>query len=317
MSGQWQTPTRDDKRQTSASSRFPEAAARPPKHPGNDTAPHPPDPTQAESDNVHRSPVSPASEETPTRMRPLNMERNDTSVHTQAEGTRSQQAETPVARAYAAHRSPSTAGRTEQLQAGKKERKNIQQDSGENFRSTSQPGEHIAQYYPQADDRQTGSHVDATRRPPKEIEQESGCETPLGPTGFLKGLRSSSDSEVKISAWQVKKSVDGLGHVNEVRIFNGQHNASPLEDREKVEQKRALPAELCWPSLPGEKSSEDSVDSHPTAIWPSLPDGRSAAVELLSHQVETHPSVAESRTIERLQQLDEEQKGMPWSGSHF
>jgi hypothetical protein len=50
-----------------------------------------------------------------------------------------------------------------------------------------------------------------------------------------------------------------------------------------------------------------------TAYWPTLPADPLAQVKPLSDQVELRQSEAELRKSERLQRLDEEQKGLPWS----
>ena len=150
-----------------------------------------------------------------------------------------------------------------------------------------------------------------------EIKPATGFDPRPEPTGFFKRLRSSPVAGDETPDRLIQSSGNDSGHVNEIRISHEQRDLYALENKEKVEEKLTLPATLRWPGLPGEKDSEDVANTHPAATWPSLPDEGFSQLESLPNQMGLHPSEEALRKIERLRALDEEQKGKPWSASHF
>ncbi|MCP4694481.1 MAG: hypothetical protein GY859_41010 [Desulfobacterales bacterium] len=239
------------------------------------------------------------------------------SVNTEGQRAGTREEKTPAGHTAAARGSRSAIGEIDKNGAGEKGKNRVQQDSGVNFRPMERSGKRVAQFDSQADNHQAGSRVDTGMQAPGEIKRETGNDSRPGATGSFNGLWPFSAPGLETPALHVKGKGDDLGHINEVRIINGQGKDYPLKDGEKVEEKISLSAELCWPSLPGEKDSQDVGGARFTATWPSLPEEQSADVKSLSNQMALHPSKAESRNIERLRRLDEEQKGTPWSGSHF
>jgi len=169
----------------------------------------------------------------------------------------------------------------------------------------------------QADDRQTGFQVAARTRVQPAIKQEAADESRPLPSESSSGLRSLSDAEVQTSASPIQRGGDDRSHIKEVRVIHGQRPTHPPENRVKVDEKRSRPPEFHWPDLPGEKSSEDDGDLSLGASWPSLPEAPPAAAESWRPQPETDRLEAESRNSERLRRLDEEQRGISWSASHF
>jgi hypothetical protein len=303
--GRWPTP--EEKNQTRDSDKSPETAARRPR---DDAEPHAPETTPAESVNVHRNAASGAGAEKTTPGRFLNLQPKPRSVYPRAPGPGTRKTETPVVQA-------SAVGRIEKNQPAKRVDKNIRPDSGQNSQLPGRTGLGIVPSEPQADDRHAGFQVAAGTRVQPAIKPEAAYESRLRPSEISKGGRSFPDSAAKTSASPIKSSGDDRRPVKEVRLVNGQRPDHPPENRVKVDEKRCRSPEFHWPDLPGEKSSEDAGNLSLGATWPSLPEAPSAAAESFWHPPETHPWEAESRNRECLRRLDEEQRGIPWSASHF
>jgi hypothetical protein len=305
--GRWPQP--DEIRKSSDSDRPPETAA---KRPRVDAEPHAP-----ESVNVHRIAASAAGAENTTAGRFLSLQPKAGSVDSRVPGPGTRQAETPVARASAARRPPSAAGHIEKHRPSKRESQNIRPDAGENFQPPSQTGKDVGSFGRQAENRQAGFQTIAGTPALPVLKQEGAYEKDARPKESSKGRPSLSNSEVKTSGPPVERRGDDRRHVKEVRLIDSRRPGRPAEQRVNGAEKRSRPPEFHWPNLPGEKTSVDAGDSNLSATWPSLPEAQSAAAESLWHQTETLPSEAGSRNIERLRRLDEEQRGISWSASHF
>lgn len=256
-----------------------------------------------------RPSVSPASEEKTMHRRTSGREQDGRSVPPQGAGNGSHEAKSPDKHTVAARRFQSTSRQIENLQAGVRRQKDIL--ATEPSARRGEPG------YPKSPEYGADSQVDTRMPLHRKMEQEVGSDSQSESGKASRGMASAQDTQVKITASQIPGSGYDVGPVSEVRVSNGQRSAYSPRDTEKVDGKVAPPAELSWPSLPGETDFEDVRDSRLAATWPDLPEKPSAEVLSSSNQLEFHPTEAASRNIERLRRLDEEQKGIPWSESHF
>ena len=261
--------------------------------------------TRSGSDRTGRPSVSPAGADSTFGRRISGRKRHEKSVPDEGPGTGPREAETPAAES----RSKPTKGQIENARAGAGERKNML--------ATEQTGRRGGQDYPKASEHQAGLRVNTRMPVLRELNQDAGDNTQPGPGDATKGMASSPGTGGKTPVSQIKSGGDDFRPVVEIGIVNGRRSASAPQDREKVAEKTSPPSELSWPSLPGEKDSDDVRNPHLSATWPALPAEHPAEVTSSSNQVTPHPTEAESRNMERLRRLDEEQKGRPWSESHF
>jgi hypothetical protein len=175
----------------------------------------------------------------------------------------------------------------------------------------------VEQVYLKMSDRRAGSQGDTGPTVHRPLDEVTGHAPQPGPGGSLKESGSSPDSGAWPPGSQTKSIGNDPGQVDEVPIIFVRRSTELPQDEEKAEEKISPAAEFCWPSLPGEEVSEDVRDAHLAATWPSLSAERPSEVTLPANQMELHPTEAETRNIERLRRLDEEQKGRPWSASHL
>jgi hypothetical protein len=95
------------------------------------------------------------------------------------------------------------------------------------------------------------------------------------------------------------------------------HRRQPIEKGPAIEENQCRPAELQWPDLAEEKGFGNLTDVAFSTVWPSLPEEQSVNMRSGLQQMEIRLSEMEPRTIERLERIDEEQKGKSWNASHF
>jgi hypothetical protein len=138
-----------------------------------------------------------------------------------------------------------------------------------------------------------------------------------GPDGMSQAVTSAQDTAGMMSTQQRPAGKDSAGPANAARIINGRRSVDQRPQMEKETGGTLPPTDLSWPSLPGEKETEDAGDARLTAAWPDLPAQRLAEAKPLSNQMDSYPAATGSRDIERLRRLDEEQKGRSWNASHF
>jgi hypothetical protein len=234
--------------------------------------------------------------------------RNERSVPVEGPETGTRQVQIPDSRPAAARRFQSTIGPIEDARAGEKDRENIP--------VSEQSGRRGEQSHRRAPEHAANVPFDTRKPVDREIKRDTGYDTQAEPGDFFKELGPSPGTGVEAPAALIKGSRDDPGHVTEVRIINDQRAASRPHSIQEAVENTSPPAKLNWPSLPGEKDSEDAGDSQLTATWPRLSEERSAEVTSSSNQVEPHPSEERLHNIDRLRRLDEEQKGRPWSASH-
>jgi len=304
-----QVPAQDTKRQADGDDRIAGVDTTSPEQTRDEAATHAPKAARPWPARVDRPSVSPAGEEKTMHRRTSDRQRDERSVPAEGPRSGSREAKIPDPGTVAAHRSQSTNGPIENARAGAKDRKIIP--------ASEQSGRQDDHGYPKEPEHEADSLVDTLRPVHREISPATGSDTQAGMGESFKELGSSPGTGVKAPPSQTKSSGNDFRQVNEVRIVNDQGTTYPPGDREKVAEKISTPAELSWPSLPGEKDSEDVRDPHLAATWPSLSAERPSEVTLPANQMELHPTEAETRNIERLRRLDEEQKGRPWSASHF
>jgi hypothetical protein len=227
------------------------------------------------------------------------------------------QAETPVARASAGRRRPSAVGRIEKTRPGKRQSQNIRPDGGENFQPPRQTGQDVGSFGRPAENRQAGFRTLAGTPALAALKPEGADEKDARPRESSKGRPSVSHSKDDIFVPPVNRRGADPRPLKDVRLIDSRRPGRPADRRVNGGEKRSRAPEFHWPSLPGEQTSEDAGDSNLSASWPSLPEAQSAAAESRRHQTETLPPQAASRNRERLRRLDEEQKGISWSASHF
>jgi hypothetical protein len=285
-----QSPDQDEQGQAGDDFRIAGAAATALEHTRQEAATRVTGASRSGSDRTGRPSVSPAGA--------------DSTFHRRISGRKPDKKSVP-----AEGRSQSTSGQIENARTGAWERKNIL--------ATEQTGRWVPQDYPKTSEHEAGFRVNTRMPVLRELNQEAGYNTQPGPGGATKGMASSPGKGGKTPASQIKSGGENFRPMEEIGIVNGRRTASWPQDRENVAEKTSPPSELSWPSLPGEKDSDDVRDPHLWATWPVLPAEHPAEVTSSSNQVTPHPTETEPRDIDRLRRLDEEQKGRPWSESHF
>jgi hypothetical protein len=306
--GRRQTPAQDDKRQAGEDYRIAGVDSASGGHFRDGAAPPAAAAARPGPVKAGRLAGSPAGNEKKMPGRTSDRVRDEKSVPVEGPKTGTRQAQIPDSRPAAARRFQSTGGSIENARAGEKDRKNIP--------ASEQSGRRGEQSYRRAPEHEAKFPVDTRKPVDREIKRDTGYDTRAEPGDSFKELGSSPGTGVEAPAALIKSSRDDPAHVTEVRIINDQRAASRPHPIQEVAEHTSPPPELSWPSLPGEKDSEDAGDSHLTATWPRLSEERSAEVTSSSNQVEPHPSEETSHNIDRLRRLDEEQKGRPWSASH-
>jgi len=315
--GKEQMPVIDDRRQKKDTAGSAGVAAAPSRHPRDDAAPFTPAADQPGSGNVQQSPGSALRAEKKAPKRPSGPERDDRSIFTARQRTEARETETSEIRTAAAPLSQLTAGQIEKTPAGTKNRRITRPDAGPKSPAIVLSDRRVEQVYLKMPDRRAGSQGDTGPTVHRPLDEVAGHAPQPGPGGFLKESGSSPDSGAWPPGSQTKSIGNDPGQVDEVPIIFVRRSTELPQDEEKAEEKISPAAEFCWPSLPGEEVSEDVRDAHLAATWPSLSAERPSEVTLPANQMELHPTEAETRNIERLRRLDEEQKGRPWSASHF
>ena len=145
------------------------------------------------------------------------------------------------------------------------------------------------------------------------INQKAGEDTQQEAGETSRGMAIPQGAGGRMFTPQFRVSTDIEGPVHDARIISDRQIAYSQAESDK----RPGPTELSWPSLPGEKDSEDIRDAHLNSTWPVLPEERGAVAGPASDRLNQDPVEADARTRERIRRLDEEQKGKKWSELHF
>ncbi len=266
---------------------------------------------------VDLRPVSALSSETEKnkRMLPLTPDRNDETAHPRTSSAKQQKAETPYAKISFATFSLPDVDHLVNTRKSKTHEKKFPPDSGENLSSERRTAGPRVKLHLQTDDLSSRSNM---RMPVfREFKQQNAHETNPGSDGSSKSPEISPVISVQSLTPQIQKSGNEYRHPEQGPMNDGRHQFHSLEKGKAIKDKRSRPAELRWPGLPDENSSEDVADAHFSAVWPGLPEEQSIGMRSVLQQMETCLSETELRAVERLQRLDEEQKGMPWNVLHF
>jgi hypothetical protein len=251
------------------------------------------------------------------RMPPLTLDRKDETAYSLTTSAKQQKTEKPHAQISFATFSLSDVDHHENTRKSKTHEKKFQPDSGENFSSESRTASPRVKLHLQVDDSQISSRSDMRMPVFWEFKQQNAYETNPGSDGSSKSPEILSVISAQSLTPQIQKSGNKYRHPEQGPMNDGRHRFHSLEKGKAIKEKRSRPAELRWPGLPDENSSEDVADAHFSAVWPSLPEEQSIGRRSVLQQMETCLSETELRAVERLQRLDEEQKGMPWNVLHF
>jgi hypothetical protein len=262
-------------------------------------------------------PALPLETEKNDRMLPLSPDRNDETAHPRTSSAKQQKAETPYAQISFATFSLPDVDHLENTRKSKTHEKKFQPDSGENFSSERRTAGPRVKLHLQRDSSQISSRSDMRMPVFWEFKQQNTYETNPGSDGSSKSPEISPVISAQSLAPQIKIIGNEYRHPEQCPMNDGRHRFHSLEKGKAIKDKRSRPAELRWPGLSDENSSEDLADTDFAAIWPSLPEEQSIGMRSVLQQMETCLSETELRAVERLQRLDEEQKGMPWNVLHF
>jgi len=307
--GQHQLPAPDTKKQAGNDYRIAGADAAFPEHPRDSAAPLAPVAARVAPVEAGRSAGSPAGEETALPRQASARVREERSVPAEGPQSGLREAKIPETGTDAAPRADLTNGQIEYARAGGKDRKIMP--------ASEQTGRRGELGYPKTPAHGADFLVDAPGPVQRKIKQAAGYDARTKPGESSRGLASSVGAGFKPHAAPTTSSEDDFRQVNDVGTITDQGTTSGPHAIDIVAEKISPPAKLSWPSLPGEKESNDVRNAHLTATWPSLPEEPWAEAASVSGQVEPHPTEAETRDIERLRRLAEEQKGRPWNASHF
>jgi hypothetical protein len=261
--------------------------------------------TQGKSADEHHPALSTLGEKKTTRLRSSSVEPDERRIHPNERRATTQARGELFTGKDEVRSSLSTAGLAG---SGQTDQKTIQKDTAQMAlpQSRSEGVDH------EEHSRQADPQVVPPTSAPRQIKQGTDYHTVPGPLKSLDASASSPATGVGIADTHSKRDAHYLRDGDDVRPVHGQLKGHPLEARGK-EEEQAFPGKRAWPSLPGEDDSEVVGDPQLTAYWPTLPADPLAQVKPLSDQVELRQSEAELRKSERLQRLDEEQKGLPWS----
>ena len=262
-------------------------------------------------------PALPLETEKNDRMLPLSPDRNDETAHPRTSSVKQQNAETRDAPISFATFSLPDVDHLENTRISKTHGKKFQPDSGENFSSERRIAIPRVKLHLQTDDSQISSRSDMRMPVFRKFKQQNANETNPGSEGSSKSPGISPVAAAQTLTSQIKKSGNKYRHPEKCPMNDGRNRFHSLEKGKAIKDKRSRPAELRWPGLPDENSSEDVADADFAAIWPSLPEEQSIGMRSVLQQMETCLSETELRAVERLQRLDKEQKGMPWNVLHF
>jgi len=307
----------DGKKQSSGSGGPPEAAVMPAKSRRVDAPQAAPRTTQAGFAAARRFQSSPAAARQSPAGQFLRTQRNEMPVDLWPPNAGTREAEARAARAPAAHRLPQAAGPIATPRAAGMERKNIQADAAEKLRPVKQSGGRDEQFERQADGRQGDFSTAASMPAQRSALPEAVHQSRPRPREQVHELKSAPDCEPAASGVQAKRTGDDFAQTPKIGRVNERAKARPPQDDLKIEAIRSRSPEFRWPGLPGEKKdpAAEAFDLNP--VWPDLPEEQPAAAAAFGEEMQPYSAPDQPRSIERLQRLDEEQKGISWSASRF
>jgi len=285
--------------------------------PEGDAGPQAPAAPPAGSAKVPRAAVSAAGAEKTTRRQSLKRQSTAGPLDPRAPGPATRKTEAPVAWTSPAPRFGSAAGRVAKNRPVKRESQYMRPGTVEDSQPTSRTGKRVESIIRPAQNRQTGLQSAAGTPAPPAIKSNGVYQKGPRPNGSFKARPSLPVSGDQTAAPPIKSNDDDRRHIQEVRLINGQGPGRPPEESEIGGQKRFRPPKFHWPDLPGENRSADDRVSDGDPAWPNLPPAPSAAADSWWPQPHIHSWEAASRASERLRRLDEEQRGISWSASHF